>query len=251
MLRISIISAQYRQSLARVCIFLLSACLLLYPAVAAADAGSTIDQLRSQLTNELERRVHQHYPDIHNNSYDYSIQVQAAAANLELCPEVPSVDWRSQKLSSRMTPRISCETLGWQLFVPITLAIRQPVVVAATPLSRGQKLSSADVELREEDIGTLRMGYFHHPEDIDGYQVARNLRQGDVINSYVVEAPTLIKRGDQVVILAHSGGLTVRTLGEALRDGEAGRQIPVRNLNSRSIVHAYIRERGVVEISVQ
>lgn len=245
------ISAQYRQSLARVWIFLRMGALILLATTVVADGQSTIDQARLHLASELERRIHQSYPDIESEHYDYSVQVQAAAANLDLCPQAPTVDWRSQQLSSRMTPRISCEALGWQLFVPITLSIRQPVVVAATPLSRGQRLSSSDVELRLEDIGTLRMGYFHKPEEVDGFQVARNLRQGDVINSYVVEAPTLIKRGDRVVILAHSGGLTVRALGEAMRDGQAGRQIPVRNLSSQSIVHAYIRDRGVVEISVQ
>lgn len=245
------ISAQYRQSLAQVGIFLLFGVLLLPERTALADGQSTIDQARLHLASELERRIVQAYPDIESEHYEYNVQVQAAAANLDLCPRAPSIDWRSQPLSSRMTPKISCEDLGWQLFVPITLSIRQPVVVAATPLTRGQRLSTTDVEVRMEDIGTLRMGYFHQPEEVDGYQVARNLRQGDVINAYVVEAPTLVKRGDRVVILAHSGGLTVRTLGEAMRDGQAGRQIPVRNLSSRSIVHAYIRDRGVVEIPVQ
>lgn len=246
-----LISAQYRQSLAQVWIFLPFGFVLMFVQVALAEGKSTIDQAQLHLSGELERRIYQSYPDIDPEHFEYNIQVQAAAANLDLCPVAPTVDWRSQQLSSRMTPRIGCEPLGWQLFVPITLSIRQPVVVAATPLSRGQRLSISDVEVRMEDIGTLRMGYFHQPEEVDGYQVARNLRQGDVINAYVVEAPTLIQRGDRVVILAHSGGLTVRTLGEALRDGQAGRQIPVRNLSSGSIVHAYIRDRGVVEISVQ
>ncbi|MHA7879489.1 MAG: flagellar basal body P-ring formation chaperone FlgA [Saccharospirillum sp.] len=218
---------------------------------ARAEQPDTQAQVQAQLAKELEQRVSQSYPDIQPQDYDYDIQVQSAVASLEHCPQSPAVDWRNQALDSRLTPRIRCEPLGWQVFVPITLSIRQPVVVAASALSRGQSLSVADLALRSEDIGSLRMGYYHRPEDLKGFQVARNLRQGDVIHPYVVEAPTLIKRGDRVVILAESGGLTVRALGEALRDGEAGRQIPVRNLNSGSVVHAYIRERGVVAISVQ
>lgn len=223
------------------------------PAMPAPDDdGNGVEhQIEQALDASLADRIRQRYPSVEDDQYRAEYRLQSAVRTLQHCSATIEVDWRDQTLSGRQTPRVQCPSEGWQIYVPVTIEIRMPVVVSAGSLSRGQRLTESDLELSVRDIGSLRMGYFDSARDLVGYEIARNLNPGEVITAHLAEPPMMIEKGDRVVIIATGGGLSVRTQGEALRDGRSGRQIPVRNLNSRKIVHAYVKRPGVVEIPVQ
>lgn len=221
---------------------------LLLSAVAVQAAQPTAQaQISSALNTALVERLAQQHPDLDAQNSQFDFQLQAVAGNLTPCTSAVEVDWRGQDLSSRLTPKVSCANEGWQLYVPVSVAIHLPVVVTASNLNRGHRLTAADLRLQNTDIASLRQGYFETTDNLIGYQLARSVNSGQVITPYIAEPPMLVDRGDRVYILSHSGLLSVRTLGEALREGRAGEQIPVRNLRSGETVHAYIKERGVVE----
>lgn len=229
---------------------LLSAAALLLSAGAAQGAELSVQaQINSALNTALLEKLTQRHPDLNASAAQFDFQLQAVAGNLTPCTAAVEVDWRGQELGSRLTPRVSCANEGWQLYVPVSVAIHLPVVVTAGNLDRGHRLTAADLRLQNTDIASLRQGYFETPDSLIGYQLARSVTSGQVVTPYIAEPPMLVDRGDRVYILSHSGPLSVRTLGEALRQGRAGEQIPVRNLRSGETVHAYIKERGVVEIA--
>ena len=60
----------------------------------------------------------------------------------------------------------------------------------------------------------------------------------------------LVKRGEQVTLIAITSGITVRMMGKALNDAIAGQQVRVRNNNSRRIVEGTAITRGIVEINM-
>lgn len=220
---------------------------LLLSALAQAAQLSAQAQIDTALSTALTNLLAQQHPDLNAQQRQFDFQLQAVAGNLTPCTSDVEVDWRGQDLSSRLTPKVSCANEGWQLYVPVSVAIHLPVVAAAGNLERGHRLTAADLRMQDADIASLRQGYFENPDNLIGYQLERSVTSGQVITPYIAEPPLLVERGDRVFILSHSGPLTVRTLGEALRDGRAGEQIPVRNLNSGDTVHAYIQARGVVE----
>ncbi|WP_162824627.1 flagellar basal body P-ring formation chaperone FlgA [Saccharospirillum mangrovi] len=217
----------------------------------AVCAQPTADLAQTQISDALNAalvdKLHQRHPDLDADDGQFEFQLQAVAGNLAPCTSGVDVDWRGQELGGRLTPRVSCDAEGWQLYVPVTVAIHLPVVVTSGNLDRGHRLTAADLRLQSIDIASLRQGYFESADDLLGYQLARNVNAGQVVTPYLAEPPMLVDRGDRVYILAKSGPLSVRTLGEALRQGRAGEQIPVRNLSSGETIHAYIIERGVVE----
>lgn len=232
------LSARFAQ-----CLILLLAC----TGAASVGAATAESQITDALNAALAAKISQQHPDLDAGQGEFDFQVQAVAGNLAPCSNGIDVDWRGQELGGRLTPRVSCDSEGWQLYVPVSVAIRVPVVVTAANLDRGHRLRASDLRLQQEDIASLRQGYFETPQQLIGYQLARNLTSGQVITPYSAEPPMLVDRGDRVVIIAHSGALSVRTLGQAMREGRAGEQIPVRNLRSGETIHAYIKERGVVE----
>ncbi len=219
------------------------------PANAAAVTSPTAgQQILQAVEQSLLQRVREDHPEVPAEQITTSITVNDATANLEPCPAPVLVDWRGTSLSNRLTPRVACEGLGWQVYVPVELTVNIPVVVTARSLSRGQRLVPADLSLAMADVSALRHGHYDSPSDLTGYEVARNLTKGTVVTPYIAKPPVMIERGDRVIIIATGTGLSVQTEGEALREGSAGQQIPVRNLTSRQTIHAYVRSKGVVEI---
>lgn len=219
----------------------------------AANSAETVDstagqQIYQAVEQSLLQRVREDHPDVPAEQITTSITVNDATANLEPCPQPVRVDWRGSSLSSRLTPRVACEDLGWQVYIPVGLTVSVPVVVTARSVSRGQRLAPADLSMALTDVSTLRQGHYVNPAELAGYEVARNLTKGTVVTPYIANPPVMIERGDRVIIVATGAGLSVQTEGEALRDGSEGQQIPVRNLSSRQTIHAYVKSKGVVEI---
>jgi flagella basal body P-ring formation protein FlgA len=64
----------------------------------------------------------------------------------------------------------------------------------------------------------------------------------------MVKASAAIRKGDSVVIRAVAGSLVVRMKGLALQEGAVGKQIQVRNVQSRRIIRAIVTGPGQVEV---
>ncbi|MNI79624.1 flagellar basal body P-ring biosynthesis protein FlgA [compost metagenome] len=71
-----------------------------------------------------------------------------------------------------------------------------------------------------------------------------------VITLVNLEQAEVISKGDQVVIIARSGTLSVRMPGEALSNGGMREQIRVKNLNSKRVIKAQVIAPGQVEVAM-
>ena len=66
----------------------------------------------------------------------------------------------------------------------------------------------------------------------------------------MLKQPVIIKRGDQTVITAGYGGLSVRMTGKALEDGVLGEQIRDQNLSSKRTIQGEVQRDGSVLIGI-
>jgi flagella basal body P-ring formation protein FlgA len=107
-----------------------------------------------------------------------------------------------------------------------------------------------DVSLAERDIGLLNQGYLTSLQQALGKKLTRALLPDQVLAPVHVQQAEVIRKGDQVVISARSGGISVRMPGEALSDGALGKQISVRNQRSKRVVKARITGPGQVEVAM-
>lgn len=62
-----------------------------------------------------------------------------------------------------------------------------------------------------------------------------------------LQAPQLVKRGDEVRIVARQDGIEVSNAGEALANGRMGEVIRVRNVGSGKVISARVSAGGEVE----
>ncbi len=154
------------------------------------------------------------------------------------------------RVGGRVTIEVECAQPAWRVFVPVTLAVRLPVVVAARPLPAGQSIAAADLRLVERDVHALTRGYYTRIEDAVGLSVARALGAGEAVTPAVVRSGTLVRRGQKVILLAQAGGLAVRMGGEALSDAGIRQRIRVRNLSSGREVEGVVRSAELVEVGM-
>ncbi|NWE37611.1 flagellar basal body P-ring formation chaperone FlgA, partial [Pseudomonas gingeri] len=107
-----------------------------------------------------------------------------------------------------------------------------------------------DVAMRERDISMISQSYLTSIDQAIGQKLTRPMVADQVITLVHLEQAEVVRKGDQVVISASSGGLNVKMPGEALSNGGMSEQIRVKNLNSNRVIKARVTAPGQVEVAL-
>lgn len=126
------------------------------------------------------------------------------------------------------------------------LTLHADVVCAAKKLDRHHLISANDLTVVRREVGSLDPLFLRRPEEAIGKQLKISLQPGAILSQPQLASPTLVKRGDRVTIMAHSGEVKVTVPGEAKGNGAAGELVRVKNLMSRKEITARVVEHGVV-----
>ncbi len=183
------------------------------------------------------------------NTSRINIEVGSIDPRLRLkkCPEPLELDQLGNKsLSGKVNIRVRCPSASWGIFIPVDIQIFEPVVISRVSLPRGSVISRQLLALREVESSSLNYSYFRDIDQVAGTEVVRPIQANSVIFTNMVQAADAIRKGDDVIIKAQVGGLSVRIKGQALQDGALGEQIQVRNTQSRRIIRAVVTGPGNV-----
>lgn len=214
---------------------------LLSPALWASTSAA---QVEASANRYLSNYYQQQYPDA-------QIRVHITPVNTALalpdCADTLKVE-APRGSGSRITTRVSCShPRNWGLFLTAQVEVFRNVVVTRRPVARGQTLGNDDIMMQRLDISDESRGYFSRPEDVLGLSAGRQLPNGSVLNASVLDQPTLVHRGDAVIIEVAKGTLRLRAQGTALEDGQKGDQIRVKNNRSGQEIKALVAARGLVQ----
>ncbi|NMH65532.1 flagellar basal body P-ring formation chaperone FlgA [Shewanella salipaludis] len=166
------------------------------------------------------------------------------------CSTAVTVELASDReISRNNTVKIGCNSpdldYPWQVYVSVRVDILFPVVVATNILSAGDLITANELEIRYIDQTSLRGQQFAQPSEIVGTRVKHRV---------AMEAPILannlcfVCKGDAISIFARSDAFEIKTLGEALRDGNLGDTIRVKNSHSGRELDARVSGIGEVEV---
>ncbi len=151
----------------------------------------------------------------------------------------------------RVTVKVRCEGASpWTVFVPAQVKLFREVVVVTRPLKRTGIIGYDDVAMRERDISMITQSYLTSLDQALGQKLTRPMVADQVITLVHLEQAEVVRKGDQVVISASSGGLNVKMPGEALSNGGMSEQIRVKSLNSNRVIKAGVTGPGQVEVGL-
>jgi len=145
----------------------------------------------------------------------------------------------------RVTVKVRCEGASpWTVYVPAQVKLFRDVVVVTRPLKRTGIIGYEDVAMRERDISLITQSYLTSVDQAIGQKLTRPMVTDQVITLVNLEQAEVVRKGDQVVISASSGGLNVKRPGEALSKGGRTEQMSVKNLNSNHVIKARVTAHG-------
>ncbi|MDQ0126523.1 flagella basal body P-ring formation protein FlgA [Pseudomonas lini] len=237
---------QWRGVLAAVCLFNTGG-----PAV--ADTVTLPDMLIGVTQGFLEFSVEDYLASSQTEGR-YEIQVNPLDPRLRMpmCDRELTASLESPaKPLGRVTVKVRCEGASpWTVFVPAQVRLFRDIVTTTRPLRRTGIVEPDDVTLRERDISLINQGYLTSVEQAIGQKLTRPMVADQVVTLVHLEQAEVISKGDQVVITARSGTLSVRMPGEALSNGGMREQIRVKNLNSQRVIKAQVIAPGQVEVAM-
>ena len=141
---------------------------------------------------------------------------------------------------------VQCATPRWTLYVPVTVAQSEEVVVAARPLTAGQTLTAQDLMLKSLPVQNFAgRQVFTSPEQLIGDQVMMSLPAGMIINQTGVQSPLMVKAGQTVSVHVYSGGVELSLDAVANQDGHIGDTILMTNPASGRRFTAEVTAEGV------
>lgn len=195
------------------------------------------DYLEPQLTASAGSRF-----ELDINNIDPRLRLGKCQAPLDLTPLGRS------ELRGKVNIKITCVSPSWGIFIPVQINSFEPVVISLVSLPRDSVISANILGLREMETSALNYTFFRSVDQVVGTTTTRSVQANSVIFTNMVKAADAVRNGDNVVIKATAGSLTVRIKGQALQDGAIGEQIQVRNTQSRRIIRAIVIAPGQVEV---
>lgn len=154
-------------------------------------------------------------------------------------------------VQQRNTVRVECrDEKPWKLYLSLDIALHAPVVVSAQPIPRNQRIREQDLVLQEQQVNKSRYPHFSDPGQLIGLTAKQSLKAGATLTPNQLKSPTLVKRGDRVIIFAKNDAVYVKMDGVALSEGQIGEQIDVRNARSERIVRGVVVDQGMVSITL-
>jgi flagella basal body P-ring formation protein FlgA len=215
---------------------------LLAAPTANQQIEQSIDQYwRKRLTHEAST---QHWQDM---QFTHKNTPLNSSLKLSTCSQSPEVSSGGDNSLTHQRLSVRCpDQPGWSVEVSSQASIRVAAVFAGQVIERGQTISADQLKLRELDISKAPHGFFSGLDEVVGKGAKRRIRANQVVDSSLLAMPLLVRRGEEVKIVASREGINAATQGQALEDGEQGAVIRVRNLSSNKTIDAQVLESGVV-----
>ncbi len=120
------------------------------------------------------------------------------------------------------------------------------VVVALRPLGIGETIRREDVVVVERERRSSREA--STLEEVVGKRVKRPIGKGNVVKLDYLEAPPMVREGEEVLIVLEKGNLKVTVRGIARDEGGKGEIVRVENTGSGKVVTGRVVEPKVVRV---
>lgn len=137
----------------------------------------------------------------------------------------------------------------WNVYLPVTITVFGPGLVAAGPLPAGHVLAQADLRPAEINLSEQRSAPVLDADAAVGRSLSQPLAAGQSLREAGLKSRQWFGPGETVQVRAVGGGFAIVGTGEALTAGLEGQLVRVRTDNGKVVSGRPVGER-VVEITL-
>ena len=222
-------------------------CALSTHALASSNEVQSLDAIRAT----AQAFVRQHVPNRKPGSVQVNVGALDSRLRLAPCTDALKASLPTgATFRARMTVAVSCPGAStWTVYVPISIETQTSVLVLRHAVARGTRLTAQDVEVQTRMVSGPDDAYLTEVAELAGRTLKRPLGAGAALTADAMAADALIKRGQQVTLLAAAGGMEVRARGVAMSDAPAAGRVKAQNLSSGRIVEGVVETADVIRIT--
>ena len=135
--------------------------------------------------------------------------------------------------------------------VPVRTYIKlyKDVVIAKDTIKADHVIGEADILKVRRNVDRMPSKYVTDSQDILGKVASRAINPNEVIRETTVAAQPVVKSGDRLMIIFETPNLRLTAPGMSLQKGALGDRIQVRNLQSKILVYATVRDKNHVQVN--
>ncbi|MGE6567275.1 MULTISPECIES: flagellar basal body P-ring formation chaperone FlgA [Shewanella] len=187
---------------------------------------------------------------------DSKAKVEITPQNLEgrvnpprCYPPITAEIASERAISRNNMVKLSCDSpdydYPWQMYLSVRVEIQYPVVAANQILSPDQIIDQQHLHIMYIDQYSLKGQFFSDINSLIGSRVKRRVAKDSPVLSNNL---CFVCKGDTISIYAKTANIEIKTLGEALRDGNLNDVIRVKNSNTSKQFDAVVIGIGEVEV---
>lgn len=150
-----------------------------------------------------------------------------------------SAPWGRTRVGLRCTEG----TTPWNVYLPVSVQVLAPAVVAGTALPAGARLNPTQLGLAEIDWAAAAASPFTAAQALSGRVLARPVSAGQALRPADLQPRQWFATGDTVRISVRGNGFSVSSEGQALMPGHEGQPTRVRTASGRIVVGRPAGER--------
>jgi len=176
---------------------------------------------------------------------DPRLRLQACSSELETFAPSANV------IGARTTVGVRCSApAAWTLYVPVNVEVEVPVLVLKRALARRARVTVADVEPQVRRVPGSASNFVSDVASLQGHRLKRPLPAGAAVTIDALMPDILVRRGQQVTLIAATGGVEIRAKGQALTEGGAMDRVRVQNVTSLKVVEGVVEKDGSVRVEL-
>jgi len=229
------------------CIALIFAQFFILNSVLAASKWQNHDVLSDIVSSFIEKNI-----DVNENDYKLTVFPIDVRLKLHRCDApIEAFSSSPQSMTGRSTVGVRCKgTKPWKIYIPINITQYRNVLVTSRPLFRGQLIEQNCIRFARIELTRSNQPFMLEAKHVIGKILTRALNAGKPIKMHDLAAQNLVKRGQEVILIATTLSIQVRMNGKALADGALGDLIRVKNLKTQKIVEGIVSKTGTVMVNM-
>ncbi len=201
-----------------------------------------------QLKQDVIQFLAKTYSTTPHERIDISVSNLDKRLRLSRCASAPVFTLQdSTGNGGNISVKAECESgKKWSVHIPAQANIYREIPVAQGNIARGELINQGHIGTHLVNISNIRQAFLVTTEDIIGKEAKRNISQGEPFKTALLDAPTVVKRGELVSLESFAGSIKVSSAGTAMADGRVGQKIRVRNNSSERIISGIVVGHGIV-----
>lgn len=222
-------------------------------ALLTARAHAQSIQPLSSIEGAAESYVRSQLPSAQKNRYYVSAAHLDSRLRLAQCSA--PLDAFPNSLNSMQTARItvgvrcSAQT-PWTVYVPVNVEVEASVLVLRRGLSRRAPIQAADVELQIRRMPGTASTFLSDVNSLNGHRLKRAIPAGTPLTVELLVPDVVVRRGQQVTLVAANGGMEIRAQGLVLADAGASDRVRVQNVSSLKVVEGVVENENTVRVGL-